>query len=78
MKGTESHNPRKQILNEYPRSPANKAKHLNRAAAEYTQLLYHASKARSENCAFVDEIQWVCETFSSRVSIISSKSFTEN
>ncbi len=36
------------------RSPANKAKHLSRVAAKYTQLLYHASKARSEKCAFVD------------------------
>lgn len=25
------------------------------------QLLYHASKAREEKCAFVDELQWVCK-----------------
>ncbi|KIK67348.1 hypothetical protein GYMLUDRAFT_37448 [Collybiopsis luxurians FD-317 M1] len=50
------------------RSQANKAKHLNRVAAEYTQLLYHASKARSENCAFVDEIQWRIERIQSSIS----------
>ncbi|KAJ3856207.1 COG complex component [Lentinula lateritia] len=50
------------------RSPTNKAKHLNRAAAEYTQLLYHASKARSENCAFVDEIQWKIDRIQSSLS----------
>ncbi|KAJ3803011.1 COG complex component [Lentinula aff. detonsa] len=50
------------------RSPANKAKHLNRAAAEYTQLLYHASKARSEHCAFVDEIQWKIDRIQSSLS----------
>ena len=37
----------------------NRAKHLARVAAEYTQLLYHAGKARAEKCKFVDEIQWV-------------------
>ncbi|KAJ7579135.1 COG complex component [Mycena floridula] len=30
---------------------------LSRVASEYTQLLYHTSKARNENCVFVDEIQ---------------------
>ncbi|KAJ4483374.1 COG complex component [Lentinula aciculospora] len=50
------------------RSIANKAKHLNRAAVEYTQLLYHASKARSENCAFVDEIQWKIDRIQSSLS----------
>ncbi|KAF9465050.1 oligomeric golgi complex component, COG2-domain-containing protein [Collybia nuda] len=40
------------------RSRGNTAKHLGRVAAEYTQLLYHASKARAEKCIFVDEIQW--------------------
>ncbi|KAJ3919433.1 COG complex component [Lentinula edodes] len=54
--------------NNNKRSPANKAKHLNRAAAEYTQLLYHASKARSENCAFVDEIQWKIDRIQSSLS----------
>ncbi|KAG8890213.1 hypothetical protein FRB98_000541 [Tulasnella sp. 332] len=33
------------------------AKHLARVAAEYTQLLYHAEKARREDCVFVDELQ---------------------
>jgi hypothetical protein len=41
------------------RTRGNRAKHLSRVAAEYTQLLYHASKARNEKCGFVDEIQWV-------------------
>ncbi|KAF7296644.1 Conserved oligomeric Golgi complex subunit 2-like [Mycena chlorophos] len=30
------------------RSRSNKAKHLGRVASEYTQLLYHTSKARGE------------------------------
>ncbi|KAE9411437.1 COG complex component [Gymnopus androsaceus JB14] len=50
------------------KSPANKAKHLNRVAAEYTQLLYHASKARMENCAFIDEIQWKIDRIQSSLS----------
>lgn len=37
-------------------------------ATEYTQLLYHASKARKEKCVFVDEIQWVCELLHSTFS----------
>ena len=37
----------------------NRAKHLSRVAAEYTQLLYHVRKARAEKCKFVDEVQWV-------------------
>ncbi|KAG0704468.1 oligomeric golgi complex component, COG2-domain-containing protein [Suillus ampliporus] len=36
----------------------NRAKHLSRVTAEYTQLLYHIEKAKEENCAFVDEIRW--------------------
>ncbi|KAG2368424.1 oligomeric golgi complex component, COG2-domain-containing protein [Suillus spraguei] len=36
----------------------NRAKHLARVTAEYTQLLYHIKKAKEENCAFVDEIRW--------------------
>lgn len=60
------------------RSPANKAKHLNRVAAEYTQLLYHASKARMEKCAFIDEIQWVCETFPPKNHLLSSVDLLEN
>jgi hypothetical protein len=43
------------------RSRTNRVKHLSRVAAEFTQMLYHVDKARSEKCAFVDEIQWVCE-----------------
>ena len=37
----------------------NRAKHLSRVASEYTQLLYHVSKANQGRCAFVTEIQWV-------------------
>ncbi|KAG8931544.1 hypothetical protein FRC02_002532 [Tulasnella sp. 418] len=40
------------------RSRPGQAKHLARVATEYTQLLYHAQKARSEKCAFVEEVQW--------------------
>lgn len=50
------------LFNEQPRTRANRAKHLSRVGAEYTQLLYHVSKAQTEKCAFVDECQWVCET----------------
>ncbi|KAG8213973.1 oligomeric golgi complex component, COG2-domain-containing protein [Butyriboletus roseoflavus] len=35
-----------------------RGKHLSRVATEYTQLLYLVSKARAENCAYVEEIQW--------------------
>jgi hypothetical protein len=43
------------------RPRGNRAKHLVRVAAEYTQLLYHVSKAHSDTrSSFVDEIQWVC------------------
>lgn len=41
------------------RARGNRAKHLARVAAEYTQLLYHVSKARASSCVYVDEIQWV-------------------
>jgi len=37
----------------------NRAKHLSRVASEYTQLLYHVSKANPGKCAFVTEMQWV-------------------
>lgn len=40
------------------KSQGNRAKHLARVTAEYTQLLYHIKKAKEENCAFVDEIRW--------------------
>ena len=51
------------VLNQTFRMRPNRAKHLGRVAAEYSQLLYHVSKARADKCAFVDEIQWVCEHF---------------
>lgn len=41
-----------------PKSQGNRAKHLSRVTAEYTQLLYHIEKAKEEDCAFVDEIRW--------------------
>ncbi|KAF5370825.1 hypothetical protein D9758_001986 [Tetrapyrgos nigripes] len=50
------------------RSHGNKAKHLNRVATEYTQLLYHASKARTENCVYVNEIQWRIDRIQSTLS----------
>ncbi|KAG7098601.1 hypothetical protein E1B28_000525 [Marasmius oreades] len=46
----------------------NRAKHLSRVAAEYTQLLYHANKARTERCLFVDEIQWRIDRIQSTIS----------
>jgi len=48
------------LVNNRPRG--NRAKHLVRIATEYTQLLYHVSKAQADaRSAFVDEIQWVGE-----------------
>ncbi|KAJ6499253.1 COG complex component [Mycena sanguinolenta] len=55
-------------LTEDDRTRGNRAKHLGRVAAEYTQLLYHASKARQENCVFVDEIQWRIDRIRSTLS----------
>ncbi|KAF9268919.1 COG complex component [Marasmius fiardii PR-910] len=46
----------------------NHAKHLSRVASEYTQLLYHANKARAEKCLFVDEIQWRIDRIQSTIS----------
>ncbi|THH10657.1 hypothetical protein EW145_g1177 [Phellinidium pouzarii] len=46
----------------------NRAKHLLRIATEYVQLLYHAEKALSENCAFVTEMQWRIERIKSTLS----------
>ncbi|PBK74315.1 COG complex component [Armillaria solidipes] len=46
----------------------NQAKHLHRIAAEYTQLLYHASKARADKCVFVDEVQWRIDRIQSTLS----------
>ncbi|KAH6914040.1 oligomeric golgi complex component, COG2-domain-containing protein [Coprinopsis sp. MPI-PUGE-AT-0042] len=48
--------------------PANRAKHLSRIATEYTQLLYHASKARLENCVFINGIQWRIDRIHSTLS----------
>ncbi|KDQ21263.1 hypothetical protein BOTBODRAFT_197088 [Botryobasidium botryosum FD-172 SS1] len=50
------------------RSRRGRAKHLSRVAAEYTQLLYHAEKARSEKCAFVDQLQWRMDRIKSTLS----------
>ncbi|KAG6857674.1 hypothetical protein H0H87_004090 [Tephrocybe sp. NHM501043] len=50
------------------RSRGNRAKHLGRVAAEYMQLLYHATKARAERCIFVDEIQWRIDRIQSTIS----------
>ncbi|KAF7376188.1 Conserved oligomeric Golgi complex subunit 2 [Mycena sanguinolenta] len=55
-------------LTEDDRTRGNRAKHLGRVATEYTQLLYHASKARQENCVFVDEIQWRIDRVRSTLS----------
>ncbi|KAJ3548647.1 hypothetical protein NM688_g5267 [Phlebia brevispora] len=50
------------------RSRGNQAKHLARVASEYTQLLYHVSKARTDKCAFVDECQWRIDRIRSTLS----------
>ncbi|KAG6832592.1 hypothetical protein H0H92_014428 [Tricholoma furcatifolium] len=50
------------------RSRDNRAKHLGRIAAEYMQLLYHASKARADKCVFVDEMQWRIDRIQSTIS----------
>ncbi|KAJ7647285.1 oligomeric golgi complex component, COG2-domain-containing protein [Roridomyces roridus] len=50
------------------RTHGNRAKHLSRVAAEYSQLLYHANKAREEKCVFVDEIQWRIDRIRSTLS----------
>ncbi|KAF8630630.1 hypothetical protein AX15_002781 [Amanita polypyramis BW_CC] len=46
----------------------NRAKYLARVAAEYTQLVYHVSKARDEQCAFVDTVQWRIDRIRSTLS----------
>ncbi|PIL35979.1 hypothetical protein GSI_01639 [Ganoderma sinense ZZ0214-1] len=46
----------------------NRAKHIARVAAEYTQLLYHVSRARTEPCAFIDESQWRIDRIKSTLS----------
>ncbi|KAJ7132766.1 COG complex component [Mycena crocata] len=50
------------------RARVNQAKHLGRVATEYTQLLYHTSKARLDKCVFVDEIQWRIDRIRSTLS----------
>ncbi|KZT71811.1 COG complex component [Daedalea quercina L-15889] len=50
------------------RTRGNRAKHLARVAAEYTQLLYHAAKARTGGSAFVDESQWRIDRIQSTLS----------
>ncbi|KAJ7462357.1 COG complex component [Mycena galericulata] len=50
------------------RTRGNRAKHLGRVATEYAQLLYHTSKARLDNCVFVDEIQWRIDRIRSTLS----------
>ncbi|KAI0373909.1 COG complex component [Pilatotrama ljubarskyi] len=50
------------------RSRANRAKHIARVASEYTQLLYHVSRANTEPCAFVDESQWRIDRIKSTLS----------
>ncbi|KAF4621358.1 hypothetical protein D9613_000717 [Agrocybe pediades] len=47
---------------------ANRAKHLGRVSTEYTQLLYHVQKARTEKCAFVEGIQWRIDRVRSTLS----------
>ncbi|KAI8993989.1 COG complex component [Trametes punicea] len=50
------------------RTRGNRAKHLARVAAEYSQLLYHVSRARTEPCAFIDESQWRIDRIKSTLS----------
>ncbi|KAH9892690.1 COG complex component [Cubamyces lactineus] len=50
------------------RGRGSRAKHIARVAAEYTQLLYHVSRARIEPCAFIDESQWRVDRIKSTVS----------
>ncbi|KZT10815.1 COG complex component [Laetiporus sulphureus 93-53] len=50
------------------RTEGNRAKHLARVAAEYTQLLYHVSRARTGGSAFIDESQWRIDRIRSTLS----------
>ncbi|KAL1945811.1 hypothetical protein VTO73DRAFT_1813 [Trametes versicolor] len=50
------------------RSRGNRSKHIARVAAEYTQLLYHVSRANTEPCAFIDESQWRIDRIKSTLS----------
>ncbi|TFK54447.1 COG complex component [Heliocybe sulcata] len=45
-----------------------RAKHLSRVASEYTQLLYHVSKAEEQRAAFLDEIRWRVDRIRSTLS----------
>jgi hypothetical protein len=57
--------------NLHRRDRSNRAKHVTRVAVEYTQLLYHVSKAHEEKCAFVDELQWVKANFNNIIDIFT-------
>ncbi|EJF57655.1 COG complex component [Dichomitus squalens LYAD-421 SS1] len=50
------------------RTRGNRAKHIARVAAEYTQLLYHVERASTQPCAFIDEHQWRVERIKSTLS----------
>ncbi|KAI0823373.1 COG complex component [Trametes gibbosa] len=50
------------------RTRGNRAKHIARVAAEYTQLIYHVSRANAEPCAFIDESQWRVDRIKSTLS----------
>ncbi|EKM80999.1 hypothetical protein AGABI1DRAFT_36770 [Agaricus bisporus var. burnettii JB137-S8] len=56
------------MITYHHRDRSNRAKHVTRVAVEYTQLLYHVSKAREENCVFVDELQWRIDRIQSTLS----------
>ncbi|EPQ57242.1 hypothetical protein GLOTRDRAFT_137615 [Gloeophyllum trabeum ATCC 11539] len=45
-----------------------RAKHLSRVSSEYTQLLYHVTKAEEQKSAFVDEIRWRVDRIRSTLS----------
>ncbi|KAI9466593.1 hypothetical protein BJY52DRAFT_1111514, partial [Lactarius psammicola] len=48
----------------------NRTKHLARVAAEYTNLLYHVTKAQTDTrSTFVDEIQWRISRIQSTLSL---------
>ncbi|EMD37937.1 hypothetical protein CERSUDRAFT_50066 [Gelatoporia subvermispora B] len=49
-------------------SRGSRAKHLARVATEYTQLLYHVSRACTGRCAFVEESQWRIDRIKSTLS----------
>ncbi|KAI0744038.1 COG complex component [Daedaleopsis nitida] len=50
------------------RTRGNRAKHIARVAAEFTQLLYHVHRAQTEPCAFIDESQWRIDRIKSTLS----------